>query len=391
MSVPVKRIAINFGGSYVPGLNAVVTGTVLAAHELGWEVVGIRDGFDGLLAPERYADGGLLPLSPAIVKRLSAGGDPILGNATRTDPFRVRHVNAENMVEEVDRSGDLIARIAAEKIEAVISVVGPRALSILFRLHRLGLPTVCVPTSVENDVAATQLSFGFNSALSFTVDMLERVRQAAQAAQKIGVVEVLGEHAGWLALQSGIAVCADAVLIPEIPYDLEKVAAKLRARFGTARTSGLVVVAEGALPKGGQEPGAEATAPASLRASLSPGATDREGSYVIQGSGRAAQSVAHRLQKLTDQMTYPLVLGPLVKGGPPTAVDRQLGLGYGAAAVRALHGDHSGVLVAFQPPDLKFVPLADAINKVRTVPADSVFVTIARSLGISLGEGEVAS
>ena len=250
MSIPVKRIAINFGGGFVPGLNAVITGTVLAAHELGWEVVGIRDGFDGLLACERYADGGLLTLTPQIVENLSAGGNAILGNATRTDPFRVRQVNAENQVEEVDRSGQLIAKIAAEKIDAVISVVGPRALSILFRLHRQGLRTVCVPTSVENDVAATQLSFGFNSALSFAVDMLERVRQAAQSAQKIGVVEVLGEHAGWLALQAGIAVCADAVLIPEIPYDLEKVAAKLREKIRAGRTSGLVVVAEGALPRG---------------------------------------------------------------------------------------------------------------------------------------------
>jgi 6-phosphofructokinase 1 len=268
----------------------------------------------------------------------------------------------------------------------VISIVGPRALSVLFRLHRQGLRTVCVPTSVENDVAATQLSFGFNSALSFTVDMLERVRQAAQATQKIGVVEVLGEHAGWLALQAGIAVCADAVLIPEIPYGLERVAAKLREKIGAGRTSGLVVVAEGARPRSGQEPGAETPAPESLRASLSPGATDRAGSHVIQGSGRAAQSVARHLQKLTDQMTYPLVLGPLVKGGAPTAVDRQLGLGYGAAAVRALHEGQSGTLVAFHPPELKFVPLAEAINKVRTVPADSVFVQVARSLGICLGE-----
>jgi 6-phosphofructokinase 1 len=373
----------------VPGLNAVITGSVLAAHELGWDVVGIRDGFDGLLAPERYADGGLLTLTPQVVEGLSASDGTLLGNATRTDPFRVRHVNAENQVEEVDRSAELIARVGAEQIDAVISVVGPRALSILFRLHRQGLRTVCVPTSVENDVAATQLSFGFNSALSFTVDMLERVRQAAQAAQKIGVVEVLGEHAGWLALQAGIAVCADAVLIPEIPYDLERLAAKLREKIGAGRTSGLVVVAEGALPRGGEEPRAETPAPESLRASLSPGAMEPGGSHVIQGSGRAAQSVARRLQKLTDQMTYPLVLGPLVRGGPPTAVDRQLGLGYGAAAVRALHGNHSGVLVAFQPPELKFVPLAEAINKVRTVPADSVFVQIARSLGISLGEGEV--
>src|SRR5512137_2809196 len=269
MTMQPKRIAINFGGGFVPGLNAVITGTVLAAHELGWEVVGIRDGFDGLLAPERYADGGLLSLTPQMVENLSAGGSAVLGNATRTDPFRVRHVSAENQVEEVDRSGELIAKIAAERIDAVVSVVGPRALSILFRLHRQGLRTVCVPTSVENDVAATQLSFGFNSALSFTVDMLERVRHAAQATQKIGVVEVLGEHAGWLALQAGIAVCADAVLIPEVPYDLQKVAARLTGKIKAGRSSGLVVVAEGAMPAV-SEPSPLAPRPSdSLKASLS--------------------------------------------------------------------------------------------------------------------------
>jgi 6-phosphofructokinase len=383
---PLKRIAINVGGGYVAGINGVVAGAVLAGHELGWEVMGIRDGFDGLLFPERYPEGGLLTLTPQMVENLSAGGGAILGNATRTDPFRVRQVNTENMVGEVDRSGDLIAKIAAEKIDAVISVVGPRALSILFRLHRQGLKTVCVPTSVENDVAATQLSFGFNSALSFAVDMLERVRQAAQSARKIGVVEVLGEHAGWLALQAGIAVCADAVLTPEIPYDLQKVAAKLREKLKAGRTCGLVVVAEGAMPRDGQPSQAEAAAPESFKASLSPGATGQGGSHVIEGSGRAAQAVALQLQRLTDQMTYPLVLGPLVKGGPPTAVDRQLGLGYGAGAVRALNENQTGVMVAFQPPELKFVPLAEAINKVRTVPANSVFVQIARSLGIALGD-----
>src|SRR5512135_349244 len=289
------------------------------------------------------------------------------------------------MVKEVDRSGDLIARVAAEKIDAVVSVVGPQALSIPFRLHRQGLKTVCVPTSVENDVAATQLSFGFNSALSFVVDMIERVKQAAQSARKIGVVEVLGEQAGWLALQAGMAVCADAVLIPEIPYDLQTVAAKLGQKLKAGRTSGLVVVAEGAPPRDGQQSQAEAVAPESLRASLSPGATGQGGSHVIEGSGRAAQAVALDLQRLTDQMTYPLVLGPLVRGGPPTAVDRQLGLGYGAGAVRALNENQTGVMVAFQPPELKYVPLAEAINKVRTVPDNSVFVQIARSLGIALG------
>ena len=384
MKTTTKRIAINLGGGYVPGVNAVIAGAALAAGELGWELVGIRDGFDGLLFPERYPEGGLVRITARSVGDLSVGGAALLGNATRTDPFRVREVNADHMIEEVDLSEALISRIAAERIDSVISIVGPQALSILFRLHRQGLATICVPTSVENDVAVTELSFGFNSALSFAVDLMDRAQQAARATGKIGVVEVLGEHAGWLALQSGIAVCADAVLIPEIPYDLEKVAASLREKIRAGRGCGLVVVAEGAQPKGPGQLQATTT-PGSLKASLSPGATGPAGSHVIEGSGRAAHAVALELQRLTDQPTYPLVLGPLLKGGAPTAVDRQLGLGYGGAAVRALQAEQSGVMVAFQPPDLKFVPLANALNKVRTVPEGSVFLQIARSLGITLG------
>lgn len=381
-----KRIALNFSGGYAPGVNAVVAGVVLAANELGWEVVGIRDGFDGLLFPERYPQGGLLKLEPQMLENLSAGGSPVLGNVTRTDPFRVQLIDAEGQAAEVNCSQELIEKVNAEKIDAVISIVGPRALSILFRLHRQGLKTICIPTSVENDVAATQLSFGFNSALSFAADMLERFRQAAQSAQKIGVVEVLGEHSGWLALQAGTAVCADAVLIPEIPYDLQKVASRLREKFKTGQASGLVIVAEGAMPRDGQQTAGGVVAPNALRASLSPGATGKESPHVIDRSGQAAHAIALELQRLTDQATYPLVLGPLVKGGPPTAVDRQLGLGYGAAAVRALNEDRSGVVVAFQPPEITFVPLAEAINKIRTVPVDGMFVQIARSLGIALGD-----
>lgn len=384
-----KRIAVNFGRGYVPGLNAVITGAVLAANELGWEAVGIRDGFDGLLFPDRYPDGGLVKLTPQIVENLGGTTGCILGTAAPSDPFRVRSINAENQIEEVDRSDELLEKIRSEKIDAVISVVGRQALSILFKLHRQGLKTVCVPTSVENDVAATHLSFGFNSALSFAVDMIERARQAAQSARKIGVVEVPGEHAGWLALQAGMAVCADAVLIPEIPYDIQRVAAKLGEKIKAGQTYGLVVVAEGAMPRDGQQLHAGAVAPESLRASLSPGATRQGGSHVIERSGLVAQAVALQLQRLTDQAAYPLVLGQWVKGGPPTAVDQQLGLGYGAGAVCALQANQSGVMVAFQPPDLVFVPLAEAINKIRTVPGNSVFIKIARSLGISLGESEV--
>jgi 6-phosphofructokinase 1 len=289
------------------------------------------------------------------------------------------------MVEEVARSDELLGIIQKEKIDAVISVVEARALSILRKLSRKGLKTVCIPKSVENDVAATMLSFGFNSALSFVAEMLERCRQAAQSARRIGVVEVLGEHSGWLALQAGMAVCADAVLIPEIPYDLRKVAVKLREKGKAGRTFGLVVVAEGARSVAGLSAPATTSDP-NMKAALSPGATGGEGVHVIEQSGQAAGVVALELQRLTDQETYPLVLGQLARGGTPTVVDRQLGLGYGAGAVRALESGQSGVMVVFQPPDLKFVSMNEAINKFRTVPADSEFVQIARSLGISLGD-----
>ena len=386
MDAPTKRIAINFGGGYVPGLHAVITGAVLAASELGWAVVGIRDGFDGLLFSDRYIDAGVVKLTRELVEHLSSSSGSILGTAARSDPFHVRTVNSENQVEEVDRSDALLKTIQSHKIDAVISVVGPGPLSILWKLSRKGMKTVAVPKSVENDMATTALSFGFNSALSFAVETLDRARQAADSARKIAIVEVLGEHAGWLALQAGMAVCADAVLIPEIPYDIASVAAKLRKKFQAGSTSALVVVAEGAMPRNRDQAASEAAAADSLKASLSPGATGHQGAHVIERSGHVAETVALQIQRLIDQETYPLVLGQLVRGGPPTAVDRQLGLGYGAAAVRALNENQSGVMVSFQPPDLKFVPLAETINKVRTVPADSVFVQVARSLGMSLGD-----
>ena len=379
----IRRIAINVGAGFVPGMNSVVMGAAMAAGKMGWEMIGIRDGFDGLLHPERYPDGGLVGLSPQLIENLDPAAGGILGQSVRVDPFHVRTLNEDQMVEELDLSDELLKRLKAEKIDALISVVGGRGLSIFYKLHRKGLNTVCIPRSIENDIAATAVSFGFNSALSFTIEMLDRAHQAAQSARKIAVVEVLGEQAGWLALQAGIAVCADAVLIPEIPCDLQMVAARLKEKVTSRRPYGLVVVAEGAklLDK------AEATQPkaSSLKDTLSPLATGDASEHVIRRSGQAAETVATRLQLLIAEETFPLVLGAWARGGAPTSVDRQLGLGYGAGALRAVSAGTYGVMMAFVPPDIKFVPLAEAINKVRTVPADSEFVKIAQSLGICLG------
>jgi 6-phosphofructokinase 1 len=385
MNTKTRRIAINVGGGFVPGMNTVVTGAALAAGELGWELIGIRNGFDGLLHPDHHPDGGLVLLDRQRVENLDPAAGGILGQSPRVDPFHVRQVNDDNMVEEVDMSDHLLERFKEEKIDALISVVGGRGLSVLYKLHRKGLNTVCIPLSIENDIAATMVSFGFNSALSFTIEMLDRVRQAAQSARQIGVVEVLGGQSGWLALQAGVAVCADAILIPEIPCDLHTVAANLKEKMSISRPYGLVVVAEGAQLIEKEKVEQDESSPGSLKDSLSPLARGDSGGHVIQRSGQAAETVAKQLQLLLPEETYPMVLGPWVRGGPPTAVDRQLGLLYGAGAVKALNAGENGVMVAFAPPDINFVPLAEAINKVRTVPADSEFMQIARALNISLG------
>ncbi len=382
MNTKKRRIAVNVGSKFVPGMNAVVIGATMAAAKLGWEVVGIRNGFDGLLEPGDYPEGGLLPLSSQWAEVQDPGTSSVLGQAPKVDPFHVRQVDEHGMIVEVDRSDELLAALQEHGIDALVSVVGGQGLSILYKLHRKGLNAVCIPRSVENDIATTMVSLGFNSALSFTIEMLDRAREAAVASRQIAVVEVQGEHAGWLALQAGTAASADVILIPELPVDLDAAAEHLRGKMSFERPCGLVVVAEGVHL---EDPSVSADKPSSMQASLSPLATGEATGYAIQKSGRAAKIVARHLQRKLAERTYPAVLGPWTRGGRPTAVDRQLGLAYGAGAVRALNAGEAGVMVGFQPPDIVFVPLPQAINKVRTVPADSEMILTARSLGICLG------
>ncbi|MGO9287484.1 MAG: 6-phosphofructokinase [Polyangia bacterium] len=391
MNSRAQRIAINIGSGYLPGLDLVVAGAALAASGLGWEIVGIRDGYDGLLYPERYPEGGVVILRPGIVETAGRGGS-LIGTAARTDPFRVRTVNAENQVEELDRSGDVLDALRTAGIDAVISLVGGSAvtglhsLSVAFKLHRKGLRTVCVPKSVENEIASVPQAFGYNSVLSHTAETLERIRTGAQDVGRLAVVEVPGQHAGWLALQSGMAALADVILLPEIPYDLAKLANALAAHEGAGRCPALVVVAEGARPA--TSIAAAVPDPGGLRASLTPNADPDfgDGENVIDRTGAAAKSVALALQRLTDRDVLPLSLGYLVRGGAPTAVDRQLGLAYGASAVRALHAGEDGVLISFQPPDIKTIPLCETLNRIRTVPAASDLILTARALGIAFGD-----
>ena len=360
-----RRVAINVGAGFVPGTNAVVMGAAIAGGKLGWEMVGIRNGFEGLLHPNRYPDGGLVALSPELIENLDPATGGVLGQAPQVDPFQVHTINEG----EVDLSDELLKRLQAEEVDALISVVGGQGLGILYKLHCKGLHTVCIPRSIENDIAATAVSFGFNSALSVTIEMLNKASQAARSARKIAVVEVPGEQAGWIALQAGIAVRADVVLMPEIPCDLKLVAARLKDKLSPRRPYGLVVVAEGA-----------------RLVDYSQTQTDQPpASLSTPTKGQIAATVATTLQSMVNAEFYPLVIGPWARGGNPTALDHQLGMAYGAGAVRVLKAGQNGVMVAFVPPDIKFVPLAEAVNKVRTVPIDSEFMRIAQSLGVYLG------
>jgi ATP-dependent phosphofructokinase / diphosphate-dependent phosphofructokinase len=304
----------------------------------------------------------------------------------------VRRIDGNGYIGEADRSDDLLAALRQRGIDAVISIVGgsaltgQHALAVALKLARKGLKTVCVPKSVENDIAPTALSFGFNTALSHATETLDRIRAAARDVRRLAIVEVPGHETGWLALQAGIAARADVVLIPEIPYDLGSVADSIAESEKSGRTPSLVVAAEGVRARTAPAAGTAVLSP--MQKSLSPLADISlgDGARVIEQSGAVAHDLALQLQRLTDLETMPLALGLLVRGGSPTAVDRQLGLGYGAAAVEALCDGQASVMVAFQPPDLNFLPLAEAINKVRTVPPNNEFVRIARALGICLGD-----
>jgi 6-phosphofructokinase 1 len=382
----IKRVAIALGAGFTPGVNAIIIGAAISAHRLGWQVVGIMDGFEGLLFPERYPNKGLIDLNADAVGKLNPLESDAMGTASMVDPFNVRSINDLDMVEEVDMSDVLLQNLKKENVDAVIAIMMGRGLSILHKLNLKGLQSVCIPRSVENDMAATAVSFGFNSALSFTIEMLDRAKGAAKSAQKVAVIEVLGAQSGWLALQSGTAVLADAVIIPEFPCDVHKLAEHLKSRINRDRPYGLVVVAEGASFTN-QSGAAVSEKAMALKKALSPLATEEEsGQFVINRSGKAAVTLSNALQQIMTNEIFPLVLGPWTRGGAATAVDRQLGLGYGSAAIRALKSGQFGTMVSFMPPVMQFVPLIDSLNKVRTVHAESYFIDIAHSLGIFTGE-----
>jgi len=368
MSSATKRIAINTGGGDAPGLNAVIHGAVYAARGLGWEILGIRDGYEGLLEPERYPDGGLVPLRRSVVREISHLGGTILGTTNRGNPFHRLVKQPDGTMAETDVSGLLIQRLRDNGIDALIAVGGDGSLAIAHELQKKGLCVVGVPKTIDNDLESTSMTFGFNTAVSFATECIDRLHSTALSHQRIMVVEVMGRYVGWIALYSGLAGRADAILIPEIPYSIEKVAAHLKGKHQDGKPYSIVVVAEGAKPVDG-----EVTVK-----SREPGRVER--------LGGVGERVAAQLQELTGKESRTVVLGHLLRGGSPTAFDRNLGVTFGAGAVQALAEGRDGVMVALWPPKLEFVPLKDAIAKLKFVPIDSEGVLVARALNVNLGD-----
>jgi 6-phosphofructokinase len=252
MTKPIRRIAICTGGGDAPGLNAVIRAVVSAAINRGWECWGIRDGFTGILQPHLYPKGGVVQLTREHVRGISHLGGTIIGTTNKGNPFHFPVVQPDGSVKDTDRSDELISYFVRAGIDALVSVGGDGSLTIANELHRKGLRVVGVPKTIDNDLDKTFTTFGFDTAVSFATECIDRLHSTAQSHQRVMVVEVMGRYAGWIALHAGISGGAHSILIPEIAFDLDKVVSKIQERDAEGRLYSLVVVAEGALPRTGE-------------------------------------------------------------------------------------------------------------------------------------------
>lgn len=369
MSNSIRRIAISTGGGDAPGLNAVIRAVVIAAANRGWECYGIREGFNGILFPERFAEGGLMRLTRERVRGIGHLGGTILGTTNKGNPLHFPIKMPDGTLREVDRTEEILEFFARKELDALVSIGGDGSLTIANVLHQKGLKVVGVPKTIDNDLDKTATTFGFDSAVAFATDCVDRLHSTAESHQRVMVVEMMGRYAGWIALNSGIAGSAHAILIPEIPFDLDKVAAKIRQRDQEGRMYSLVVVAEGANPAHGH------------RAVI-----EQAGVGHAERLGGIGDWVAKSLQELTGKDSRVVVLGHLLRGGSPTSFDRLAALRFGAAAVRALDEGHSGVMVALAFPDVNYVPLEEVAGRMKAVPLDCDILQTGRDLGICFGD-----
>ncbi len=361
-------IGILTGGGDAPGLNAVIRAVVKTATcEHGMRVIGIEDGFEGLLDETRTR-----LLSPGDVRGLLPRGGTILGTRNKGNFVERACEGKPRDVESVYQ--EAISNMKIVGIDALVVLGGEGTLTIANEFAKRGVPVCGVPKTIDNDLACTELTFGFVTALDIATEALDRLHTTAESHDRVMILEVMGRHAGWIALHSGIAGGADVILIPEIPFSLEAVAEKIRARDISGSNFSIIVVAEGAMEIGHdlvyQDKGDSLRAPR---------------------LGGIGQHLQQDLENLTGKETRCVVLGHLQRGGRPNAFDRMLATNYGSAAVRALSRGESGVMVALQAGDVVTVPLTEAIKNIKTVPPNGQLVRTARDTGISFGATDEAS
>jgi ATP-dependent phosphofructokinase / diphosphate-dependent phosphofructokinase len=367
MPRPIRKIAINTGGGDAPGLNAVLRAVALSAAERNIEVWGIQHGYRGLLEPD---PSGLIRLDREAVRGIMPLGGTILGTANRGDPFHYPTREGDKLVPK-DRADELIARFRQEGFDALIAVGGDGSLALANKLLERGLPLVVgVPKTIDNDVYGTELTFGFDTAVSIATEAIDRLHSTTEAHERVMVVEVMGRHAGWIALRAGIAGGAEAILIPEIPFSFDAIVEKILQRESRGRHFSIIVAAEGASQRGGD-------------------ITIREAGDVFRRTavlGGVAERVAKEIAARTGKETRSMVLGHLQRGGGPTTFDRLLALRFGAAAVRFLVEGCESSMVALRQHRVELVPLADVAGKTKIVDLTCDTVTTAREMGTCFGD-----
>ena len=358
------RIGILTGGGDCPGLNGVIRAVTLHARQTyGWEVVGIRNGYEGLYE-EDYID-----LNAQQVQHTLGRGGTMLGSSNRANPFAYPVKLPDGRVEIHDVSARCLANLGKLELHGLVVVGGDGTMAFGKKFIERGATRIVgVPKTIDNDLEATDYTVGFQTAVEVAVEAIGRLHTTAESHERIMIVEVMGRYAGWIALSAGAASGAHAILIPEIPFELEPVAATIAQRERRGSKFSIVVVAEGAAPKGGT--------------------VSVVGKAIGQAEklGGIGDIVAKGLERLTGKEARTVVLGHLLRGGGPTAFDRLLGLRFGAAAVRALDEGESGVMVALDPPTVNYVPIAEATSRLKSVPLDCDTLLTARDMGISFGD-----
>ncbi len=356
-----KRIGILTSGGDCPGLNAVLRGVYRAASSLGWEVVGFIDGYEGLLPPV-----GHVILNRANTAGIMALGGTIIGT-TNKGHFVAKIAGGEKTVVPPDIVEQAKKTLAELNVEALVCVGGDGSLTTALQLFEAGIPVIGVPKTIDNDLEATAMTFGFDSAVACVMDALDRLHTTADSHKRVMVTEVMGRHAGWIALYGGLAGGGDIILIPEIPFDFEKVAEAVRQRDAEGYKSTLIVVAEGAHPKSGRQQ-VHATGP---------------GEYKLGGIG---EQVAREVAKRTGKETRTCVLGHLQRGGAPSMLDRLLGMRFGVKAVELIQQGKFGHMVSYQNYLVQEVSISAAVHRLRVVQPESQMVSTARAVGISFGD-----